>query len=170
MQHSDFSIGLVDIDIRYGTPNWPHLSVEAITKEQITPLASPEFILRHGIETPEDLLQVPLIQSTVSVVQWPQWFASRDVANNLAGFAFKFDRAFMTLDAAVQGLGVALESTFIAEPHLREKRLQPVFKNTAWSMPVQAHFLVCPAHHLQRLEVSNFVHWLQNQAAMDKSS
>jgi DNA-binding transcriptional LysR family regulator len=169
VQHSDFSNGLVDIDIRYGTPNWPHLSVEPITEELITPLASPEFIKRHGIETPEDLLQVPLIQSTVSVIQWPQWFASRDIANNPASFAFKFDRAFMTLDAAVQGLGVALESTFIAEPHLRQKRLQRVFKNTTWSLPVQAHFLVCPAHHMQRLEVSNFVHWLRDRATRYKS-
>jgi LysR family glycine cleavage system transcriptional activator len=132
-------------------------------------LASPEFIKRHRIETPEELLQVPLIQSTVSVIQWPQWFASRDVASDLAGFAFKFDRAFMTLDAAVQGLGVALESTFIAEPHLCQKRLQRVFRNTAWSLPVQAHFLVCPAHHLQRLEVSNFVQWLRERATMEKS-
>lgn len=169
VQHSDFSTGLVDIDIRYGTPNWPHLSVEPITEEQITPLASPEFIKRHGIETPEDLFQVPLIQSTVSVVQWPQWFASRDVTNNVAGFAFRFDRAFMTLDAAVQGLGVALESTFIAEPHLREKRLQRVFKNTTWSVPIQAHFLVFPPHHSQRNEVSNFVNWLRDRSTPAKS-
>lgn len=165
VQHSDFSIGLVDIDIRYGTPNWPHLIVEPITDEQITPLASPEFITRHGIETPEDLMHVPLIQSTVSVVQWPQWLASRDLPHNPASFAFRFDRAFMTLDAAVQGLGVALESTFIAEPYLREKRLQRVFKNKTWSLSVQAHFLVYPARHLQRNEVSNFVNWLRDRAS-----
>ena len=70
----------------------------------------------------------------------------------------------MTLDAAVQGLGVALESTFIAESHLREKRLQRVFKNAAWSVPVEAHFLVYPAHHAQRTEVSNFVKWLHSRA------
>jgi DNA-binding transcriptional LysR family regulator len=169
VQHSDFSVGLVDIDIRYGIPNWPHLTIEPIREEQITPLASPEFIKRHGIQTPEELLQVPLIQSTVSVVQWPQWFASRNISNNPAGFSFRFDRAFMALDAAVQGLGVALESTFIAESHLRQKRLQRVFRNTAWSLPVQAHFLVCPAHHLQRSEVTNFVHWLRDRARPAKS-
>jgi len=169
VQHSDFSNGLVDIDIRYGTPNWPQLRVEAITEEKITPLASPEFIKRHGIQTPDDLLQVPLIQSTVSVVQWSQWFASRDIGNNPNVFAFKFDRAFMTLDAAVQGLGVALESTFIAEPQLRQKRLQPVFKSPTYSLPVRAHFLVCPTHHIQRHEVGNFIHWLRERVKTDKS-
>lgn len=164
VQHSDFSIGQVDVDIRYGTPKWPLLIVEPIIEEQITPLASPEFIKRHGIETPDDLLHVPLIQSTVSVVQWPQWFNCCDLPHTPAGFAFRFDRAFMALDAAVQGLGVALESTFIAEPHLREKRLQRVFKNKMWSLPVQAHFLVFPAHHAQRNEVANFVNWLRDCA------
>jgi LysR family glycine cleavage system transcriptional activator len=37
-------------------------------------------------------LQVPLIQSTVSVVQWADWFALR------------FDRAHMALDAAAQSM------------------------------------------------------------------
>jgi DNA-binding transcriptional LysR family regulator len=70
----------------------------------------------------------------------------------------------MTLDAAVRGLGVALESTFIAEPHLRLKRLRRVFKSRTWFVPVQAHFLVYPARRSQRSEVVNFVSWLRARA------
>ena len=169
VQHSDFSAGLVDIDIRYGVPHWPNLTIEPIMDEKITPLGSPDFIKRHGIETPEDLLRVPLIQSTVSVVQWPQWFVSRNISHDPASFSFRFDRAFMTLDAAIQGLGIALESTFIAEPHLRQKRLQRVFTNPAWSVPVRAHFLAYPAHHAQRSEVSNFVEWLHDRLKQARS-
>lgn len=161
--HSDFSVGQADIDIRYGLPNWPLLTVQPIFDEQITPLASPAFLKRHRIEAPEDLLHVPLIQSTVSVVQWPDWFASRGVADSPAGYAYRFDRAFMTLDAAVQGLGVALESTSIGDPHLRKGRLRPVF-DPGWSLPVQAHFLVYPARHAQRSEVVSFVEWLRERA------
>ncbi len=39
------------------------------------PLASPEFIRAHALNEPADLLRVPLIQSSVSVAQWPDWFA-----------------------------------------------------------------------------------------------
>jgi len=78
-------------------------------------------------------------------------------------FAYRFDRAFMALDAAVQGLGVALESTSIGEPHLRNGRLRPVF-HQPWFLPVQAHFLVYPARHAQRSEVVNFVKWLREKA------
>ena len=106
---------------------------------------------------------MPLIQSTVSVVQWPDWFTRRGVVTTPAAFAYRFDRAFMALDAAVQGLGVALESTSIGEPHLRKGRLQPVFQQS-WFLPVQAHFLVYPARHAQRSEVMNFVKWLREKA------
>ncbi|NML19101.1 LysR substrate-binding domain-containing protein [Azohydromonas caseinilytica] len=163
VEHSDFTAGQVDIDIRYGVPNWPQLVVQPVFNEQITPLASPAFLRRHRIETPEDLLQVPLIQSTVSVVQWPDWFTSRGIAHSPATFAYRFDRAFMTLDAAVQGLGVALESTFIGEPHLQKGRLRPVFE-PGWALPVQAHFLVYPVRHAQRGEVLSFVDWLRQRA------
>jgi LysR family glycine cleavage system transcriptional activator len=161
--HSDFSVGQVDIDIRYGVPNWPQLTVQPIFNERLMPLASPAFIRRHRLQAPEDLLHVPLIQSTVSVLQWPDWFNSRGVTYTHGGFAYRFDRAFMALDAAVQGLGVALESTSIGEPHLRKGKLRPVF-DPDWFLPVQAHFLVYPARHAQRSEVNSFVDWLRGRA------
>jgi len=163
-QHSDFTAALIDIDIRYGVPNWPQLKVEAVFDEQITPLASPDFLRRHRIATPEQLLQVPLIQSMVSVVQWVDWFGERGSDRVPAGFAYRFDRAFMALDAAVQGLGVALESTSIAAAHLREKRLRPVFRDASFAVAVQAHFLVCPARHAQRPEVAHFLEWIRREA------
>jgi LysR family glycine cleavage system transcriptional activator len=162
--HSDFSVGQADIDIRYGVPNWPGLTVLPIFDEKIMPLASPDFIQRHRIRTAEELMQVPLIQSTVSVVQWPDWFGSRGIAYAPAGYAYRFDRAFMAMDAAVQGLGVALESTSIGEVHLRQGRLRPVFEEQDWFLPVQAHFLVYPARHAQRSEVVSFVEWVRGVA------
>lgn len=159
VDHSDFAVGQSDIDIRYGAPHWPQLTVRPIFDEQVMPLASAAFIKRHRIATPEDLLRVPLIQSTVGVVQWPDWFSLHGMAHTPASYAYRFDRAFMALDAAVQGLGVALESTSIGEPILRKGRLRPVFASGE-SLPVQAHFLVYPARHAQRPEVLCFVDWL----------
>jgi DNA-binding transcriptional LysR family regulator len=63
------------IDIRYVLPNWPDLEVEPIFTERIQPLASPEFIRQNALHEPADLLRVPLIQSSVNVAQWPDWFA-----------------------------------------------------------------------------------------------
>ena len=161
--HSDFSAGHSDIDIRYGAPHWPQLTVRPIFDEWIMPLASPAFIERHRIVTPEDLMHVPLILSTVGVLQWPDWFSAQRIAYTPSSYAYRFDRAFMALDAAVQGLGVAFESTSIGEPHIRKGRLKPVFA-TGEYLPVQAHFLVYPERHAQRPEVMSFVDWVLGRA------
>ncbi|WP_309683389.1 LysR substrate-binding domain-containing protein [Polaromonas sp.] len=161
--HSDFELGQVDIDIRYGVPAWPQLVVQPIFREAIMPLASPAFIERHQIHTPADLLQVPLIQSTVGVVQWADWFALHHPSKRPERFALRFDRALMALDAAVQGLGVALESTVIGDSYLQAGRLQPVF-DPAWAISVQAHFVVYPERHSYRPEVAQFLAWLRMQA------
>ncbi|WP_326544110.1 LysR substrate-binding domain-containing protein [Pseudorhodoferax sp.] len=164
VEHSDFAVGQADIDIRYGVPQWPQLTVRPIFDEQVMPLASPAFMRRHRIAKPEDLLNVPLIQSTVGVVQWPDWFSLHAIAHTPGSYAYRFDRAFMALDAAVQGLGVALESTSIGESLLAKGRLQPVF-TAGDHLPVQAHFLVYPARHAQRPEVVSFVNWLLGRTA-----
>lgn len=161
--HSDFELGQVDIDIRYGIPTWPQLVVKPIFREPIMPLASPAFIERHQIRTPADLLQVPLIQSTVSVVQWVDWLALHPPLRKPERFALRFDRAHMALDAAAQGLGVALESTAIGGGHIEAGELQPVF-DPVWAIPVQAHFVVYPERHGYRSEVTQFLEWLGSQA------
>lgn len=161
--HSDFELGQVDIDIRYGLPTWPQLVVKPVFRELIMPLASAVFIDRHQIRAPADLLQVPLIQSTVGVVQWVDWFALHSPLNPPERFALRFDRALMALDAAVQGLGVALESSVIGGVHIQAGRLQPVF-DPAWAIPLQAHFVVYPERHGYRSEVAQFLDWLHTQA------
>lgn len=161
--HSDFQLGQMDIDIRYGLPNWPHLEVEPILTEKIMPLASPEFIRQHALHAPADLLRVPLIQSGVSVVQWSDWFGRFGDGLRPERMGLRFDRAMMSLDAAVQKLGVALESASIGQSLIASGKLQPVFE-PQMSVEVQAHFMVYPARHASRPEVKRFVEWLRAQA------
>jgi len=161
--HSDFQLGQMDIDIRYGLPNWPNLEVEPIFTEKIMPLASPEFIRAHALHEPKNLLRVPLIQSSVSVVQWVDWFGRYGDGLRPERMGLRFDRAMMSLDAAVQNLGVALESRSIGQSLIDSGKLQAVFAESM-SVEVQAHFMVYPARHASRPEVKSFVQWLQDEA------
>jgi LysR family glycine cleavage system transcriptional activator len=161
--HADFALGQVDVDIRYGIPEWPNLVVESIFEESIVPLASPELLARQPVRVPSDLLLRPLIQSLVNPVQWPDWFASCAVTGVPERFAFRFDRMSMSLEAAVLGLGIALESSWIATQHIEAGRLQPIF-HSAWSLPIKVHFMVYPERHAQRTEVAQFVAWVREQA------
>ena len=162
--HSDFGLGQADLDIRYGIAQWPDLVVEPLFEERIVPLASPAFVKEHKLKRVEQLLELPLIQSNVSIVQWSDWFGAFARVRAPERFAVRFDRAQMALDAATQGLGVALESTMNAAGHLAERKLVPVF-GLEQAIKVKAHFAVYPARHARRAPVEAFLAWLHGEAA-----
>ncbi|MGH6624497.1 MAG: LysR substrate-binding domain-containing protein, partial [Burkholderiaceae bacterium] len=160
---SDFALGQADIDIRYGVPQWPDLEVEPVFEERVLPLASPAFVRRHRLKRPDGLSKVPLIQSTVSIVQWSDWFSLYTGGRAPDRFALRFDRAQLALDAATQGLGVALESATIAARHIGEGKLTAIF-GFEQSVNVRAHFMVYPARHANRPPVAALLEWLRKQA------
>ena len=159
-QHSDFQLGMVDVDIRYGVPNWQHVAIEPIAVERIQPLASPAFLKTHNIRRMHDLLKVPLIQSTVNRVQWADWFEAKGSDLRPSRFELSFDRAMMSLDAAAQGIGVALESSLLSESYLKKKQLRPVLGPTC-TVSLEAHFAVYPQRNAARPEVIQFLKWLR---------
>jgi len=161
---SDFELGQSDIDLRYGVPNWPGLVVEPLFEERIVPLASPAFIQAHRLKRPEHLLGVKLIQSNVSIVQWSDWFGAFTDMRAPDRFAVRFDRAQMSLAAATQGLGVALESATIAGRHIAERKLRPVF-GLDKAVKLKAHFAVYPARHAKRPPVEAFLSWIHREAS-----
>jgi len=161
---SDFALGQADIDLRYGVPQWGDLIVEPLFEERIVPLASPAFIEEHRLKQIEQLMEVPLIQSNVSVVQWADWFSAFSNQRAPDRFPVRFDRAQMSLDAATQGLGVALESTTIGGLHLAEDKLRPVF-GLDKAVRIKAHFAVYPVRHAKRPAVEAFLSWLHGEAA-----
>jgi len=162
--HSDFTLGQADLDIRYGVPQWPNVVIEPLFEERIVPLASPAFIREHRLKRVEQLPQVPLIQSNVNVVQWSDWCAEFTGLRAPERFSLRFDRALMAVDAAIQGLGVALESATLAGRHIAEGRLRPVF-GLEKAARVKAHFAVYPARHGKRPTVEAFLTWLHGEAA-----
>jgi DNA-binding transcriptional LysR family regulator len=162
--HSDFALGQADIDIRYGVPVWSNLVVEPLFEERIVPLASPAFIREHRLKRVAQLLEMPLIQSNVSVVQWSDWLKVFSGERAPDRYTLRFDRAQMSLDAATHGLGVALESATNAGLHLAEGKLEPVF-GLDKAIKVKAHFVVYPARHAKRPAVEAFLSWVHAEAA-----
>jgi DNA-binding transcriptional LysR family regulator len=162
--HSDFGLGQADIDIRYGVPQWKDVVIEPLFEERILPLASPDFIREHRLKRPDQLLEVPLIQSNVSVVQWSDWFKAFTNKRAPERFALRFDRAMMSLDAAAQGSGVALESHTIASRHIADGKLK-TFLSLDKAVKTKAHFAVYPVRHAKRAPVEAFLSWLHGEAA-----
>lgn len=161
---ADFSRGQVDVDIRYGYAHGRDLHVESLFSEEILPLISPRLKEDLAIREPQDLVRQDLIQSEHTLVQWSHWFAAHGVHLGPSSYVLSFDRTSMVLDAAIQGLGIALDSHRTAERALQRGELVPVFDDRK-SMSVRAHHLVYPEAHAQWERVERFTQWLRDEIA-----
>jgi LysR family glycine cleavage system transcriptional activator len=161
---ADFSRGEADVDIRYGAIQGRDLHVESVFAEEILPMISPRLKSGLDIQSPEDLAKQDLIQSELTLVQWSHWFSAHGVPVSPSSYVLSFDRTSMVLDAAIQGLGIALDSNRTAEGALRRGDLVPVFEDGK-GMPVRAHHMVYPRAHAQWERVERFAQWLRAEVA-----
>lgn len=161
--HSDFSRGEVDIDIRYGLIRWTDVHVETIFTEEILPLMSPKSRDQLDLRSPEQMLVQNLILSNVNFVQWPQWFSAHGVPISPSQYALSYDRAYLSIQSAVLGLGICLESDRLAEDALGRGLLVPVFPYRK-RIQIHAHHLVYPPAHAEWSKVGRFVGWIRREA------
>jgi LysR family glycine cleavage system transcriptional activator len=165
--NSDFSRGEVDLDIRYGDVRGAELHIETIFAEEILPLVNPSLLKKIAIREPNDLFGQALILSAVNVIQWPRWFAANGVPLSPGVYALTFDRTYLALLAAVEGLGIALDSARLAESYLQRGDLVPVFTERR-GIIAHAHHLVYPEVHGKWKKVERFVTWVRSEAAKFK--
>lgn len=165
VERVDLAAGLVDFDIRYGTvfPD-PGVEVVPFPEETIVVLCAPE--LAHGdrpIRVVDDLRAHTLIFSEVNLVSWRDWLDRMGARGIPTDRGPRFDRTFMTVSAAVDGIGVALESRLMIQRELDAGRLVLPFG-------MMGPRLVC--HHLLFLKskanvpkIKAFREWLAAQLA-----
>ena len=71
-----------------------------------------------------------------------------------------FDRSHMAIDAAVAGMGIALESRMMMERELASGMLVcPVAQPPQLRLVTQ--WIVCPRDHLRQKKVRGFLDWLR---------
>jgi LysR family glycine cleavage system transcriptional activator len=88
--------------------------------ETLSPVCSPDFLARHRLARPADLLSVPLLHHGHR--PWSLWFDTFGLeAPPQQGMLFE-DSA-MLLEAAAQGIGAALARSALIEQDLRTGRL-----------------------------------------------
>jgi LysR family glycine cleavage system transcriptional activator len=153
-----------DADIVYGLPREDGLVVVPLGEETVTPLCAPA--LAPAIRTPTDLLRQVLIESDNKQIRWASWFA-RNGLPPPRPHGVRFDRSFLAIAAAVDGLGVALESTRLAERELSAGRLVRPLAGVAEDVRYVGHHLAFPRRARQRQALRLFTAWLGRELGLD---
>jgi len=160
---TDFSRETVDVEIRHGEGRWPGIFVEGLAEESFLPVCAPSYCGAASIDA-ADVPQHRLIHSIKSQVQWAQWFSLAGAPPAVDWGRILFDRSHMAIDAAADGLGLALESTLMMWRELRDGSLVcPVRHPPRVTLTTQ--WIVCPFDHLHKPKVRLFLDWIRAERA-----
>ena len=156
----DFQREEVDLAVRYGRGNWPGLRTQWLMAEDIFPVCSPA--LMNGakpLRRPEDLAHHTLLHTTVGREDWRLWLTAAGLPVSLAARrGLSFDLGFMALQAAIDGLGVALGRTRLVDADIAAGRLVVPFDVV---LPADAgYYIVAPEETADATKIVLFRDWL----------
>jgi LysR family glycine cleavage system transcriptional activator len=156
----DLGQGIVDIDIRYNPGPPPAGSIiVSFPDDIIVPMCSPR--LANGLKPirgVEDLSSHALIHGEINILGWRDWSRRNRRARLDLDRGPRFDRSFMAIRAAVDGLGVCLDSMLLAEQELRSGSLVIVLPQTA--MTARGHGFLTLRSKAGTRKVALFREWL----------
>jgi DNA-binding transcriptional LysR family regulator len=157
----DFAREDVDCGIRHGDGNWPGLYVQKLLDGLLTPLCSPE--LARSLKRPEDLSRVPLLQSSHGPFDdWAVWFRHAGLAGMPINRGTEFDSTMIAVQAAMQGLGVAVGDPRFYQAEILSGRLVQPFdlvtpEGDTW-------WFACLPAMADRPKIKAFREWLVGEA------
>lgn len=156
--YSRFAADEVDADIVNGPAMAGPVKVVPLGEEDVTVLCSPA--LAASITCAADVLAMPLINGDRNRVTWARWCEKNGVPPP-STYAMRFDRSFMVIATAANGLGVALESTRLAQREIAEGKL--VAPLPGLGIRETLHSLVYPLIHADRSIIRAFEVWLLDE-------
>ncbi len=159
-ERDDIECAQFDIAIVYGGRPETRKHVEPLLTERLRPLCSPAFATAAGLRHPADLARATLIHSA-NALTWMEYLRRIGEGRLRAAREIWLDRSAMALDAAVNGLGVVLESDLLALEELRAGSLIAPFGEAGFTIETTTYHLVRSATRRGIAPVAAFEHWLR---------
>jgi DNA-binding transcriptional LysR family regulator len=124
--------------------------------------------LKDDVPAAEQIARMTLIDSQLSRVTWPGWFALNGLEMP-RGPRPSFDRAALAISAAVDGMGVALETTRLAERELARGDLIELGAGVFAPLAKETHFLSYRVKERDVEKVKCFCDWVLAQAGLGEA-
>ncbi|MDF0521907.1 transcriptional regulator GcvA [Bradyrhizobium yuanmingense] len=157
----DFQRDNVDAAIRYGRGQWPGLRADWLMADELFPVCSPSLLRGDKpLRRPEDLRNHPLLHtSSTNSDDWRLWLTAAGLPADIARHpGITFDMIFMTIQAAIDGIGVAMGRTSYVQDDIAKGRLVVPFKI---ALPADAGFyLVAPDGRREAPKLAAFRQWV----------
>lgn len=154
-----------DVGIFYGEPEAGGLTVTPLVAERLLVLCSPHLLERGPpLGQPSDLAGHVLIEAN-NRHMWRDWLHARGLREESIPATMAVERSSSAIDAAVRGVGVILESDFLAADELAEGRLVVPFAEAHTARPENAYFLAVRDMPRNRPAADAFTAWIGREIA-----
>lgn len=169
MELIDYERDGVDIGVRFGRGGYPDLEVELLLASEVTPVCSPDLMKgNRPLEKPEDIAHFTLLHDDSPLLDdthpnWAMWLRAANVTNVDPSHGLRFDNASSCINAAIEGVGVALARTALIDSDLAAGRLVKLFEI---SLPSDfGYYVVYPKRSEKLPKVMAFRDWLFEEVA-----
>jgi len=164
----DFLAEHIDVGVRYGGGDWPGLVATKLMDEQVFPVCAPTL---KGLRRPSDLARRTLIHdlslpARSGFPSWRSWFDGMSLGALPATRGLRINNSAAVLQAAIDGLGVALGRSVMVRDDLAAGRLVRPFGDRG-SVPALAYYVVHRPEAGAMPQVAAFRDWLREEAARD---
>jgi LysR family glycine cleavage system transcriptional activator len=153
-----------DVVIRGGPDTLYGYATHVFLGEERVPVCSPALLQRLPLQAPEDLRQHTLLHTSSLPRLWPDWLASARIPTLKPAAAVIFDHFYLTLQAAIDGVGIAMGPVALVSSDLQAGRLvipfaQPRLKSRSYCAYV-------PADKAADKTIALFCAWLQEEGSL----
>ena len=139
------------------------LHAETLFEETLLPVCSPAFLAARGRpREPADLHGWPLLYDLHWTTYWSHWFAHHGAGEADLSQASGFRLYSMMVQAAVEGMGVALGHSLMITRELEQGALVTLFDSRV-TAPARYLLVTAPAS-VEKPQVRAFRHWILGQA------
>lgn len=150
-----------DIIIRGGPDTFYGYSMRPFLSEERVPVCSPGLSQRLPLHMPEDIRQHTLLHTSSLPRLWSDWLASAKVPALKPAAALTFDHFYLTLQAAIDGIGIAMGPTALVSDDLAAGRLVAPF--TGPRLPSRSYCTYVPDGKSADERVMLFRSWLERE-------
>lgn len=121
----------VDLIIRGGPQQIDGYQSEEFLSEGRLPVCAPALLKGRTLQQPQDLAQFTLLHAATYPRMWPEWLALAGLTGTGPWKSLTLEHFYLTLQGALDGLGIAMGPTALVADDVAEGRLVHPFAGPA---------------------------------------
>jgi len=154
-----------DLIIRGGPDTFYGFTCHPFLSERRLPVCSPALLERLPLREAADLASHTLIHTSTLPRVWPDWLAAAGVPGLEPAATLTLDHFYLTLQAGLDGLGVAMGPTALVAEDIATGRLVAPFPSV--TLPARGYHAYLPDARAGDVSAAAFSQWLEEIGRSD---